>query len=509
MSSALRCCLPTDAWVRFLIVPVLVFVALITDRNYLSDFWHHLARGRAMVEQGQLVDQDLFTFTVPGREFQDVNWLTQVLYFFLYDRGGLELVQLVNALILAVTLALLVNLCRRRSGSLVVASGVGITVFFGLWQVLTIRPQTFSLLLFVVMLHVLERAERRPWLLALPPVLIALWANLHGAFPAGIMLIGCFLAASAWQAWRGGRLRRDRQTQRLGWCLFAAMAATLLNPYGWNIYYYVGLTSNTAALRRIDEWVPPTLDLWIGKAWLISMVVVATVLVWQGIQLRQWPTARDVIFMACFLPLACRSARMVAWWLLICAPLLAQTIVRLWPQRLAQTEPPPPARGPALVVAAMALFVVFSLPGLQRFNPLLLARQGPRVEHDLDAIRAELAGHVPAARIFSRFEWGEYMSWSYAPAHKVFMDGRIEIFPDDVWEHYAAVTCGKPQWRTILDEYRVDALILDAGYHARTGLLPHVEQSTAWQRVFQSRDALLYLRRTPLYVSRAHDPLSR
>ena len=81
--------LPTDAWVRWLIVPALVFIAMMTDRGFLADFWHHLARGRAMAEEGQLVDRDLFTFTVPGVEFQDVNWLTQVIYYRLYEWGGL------------------------------------------------------------------------------------------------------------------------------------------------------------------------------------------------------------------------------------------------------------------------------------------------------------------------------------------------------------------------------------------------------------------------------------
>ena len=67
--------LPTDAWVRWAIAPVLVFVALVTDRSYLADFWHHLARGQAMAQTGGLVDRDLFTFTVSGQSFQDVNWI--------------------------------------------------------------------------------------------------------------------------------------------------------------------------------------------------------------------------------------------------------------------------------------------------------------------------------------------------------------------------------------------------------------------------------------------------
>src|SRR5215472_19176248 len=84
------------AWTRALLAPALVFIATAVDRNYQTDFWHHLARGRAMAAEGGLVDRDLFTYTVPGRPFQDTNWLTQLFYYFLYEHGGLALVQVVN-----------------------------------------------------------------------------------------------------------------------------------------------------------------------------------------------------------------------------------------------------------------------------------------------------------------------------------------------------------------------------------------------------------------------------
>src|SRR5205809_853477 len=151
MTERLRHFLPTGVWVRAALVPALVFMALATERNYFQDFWHHLARGRAMVQQGRLVDQDLFTCTVPNIAFQDVNWLTQIGYHHLFETGGLQLVQLVNAVLLALTFAWLVQFCRRVSGSLGVASAIGVVTFFGLWQLLTLRPQTFSLLLFVIL----------------------------------------------------------------------------------------------------------------------------------------------------------------------------------------------------------------------------------------------------------------------------------------------------------------------------------------------------------------------
>src|SRR5438105_5479584 len=99
--------------VRLLLAPSLVFIAANLDRQYQTDFWHHLTRGRAIVAAGRLVDVDLFTFTIHGQRLRDANWLTQVLYYRTFQLGGLALVQFANAVVLAAALALLVRVCRR------------------------------------------------------------------------------------------------------------------------------------------------------------------------------------------------------------------------------------------------------------------------------------------------------------------------------------------------------------------------------------------------------------
>jgi len=496
---------PTPTWLRWAIVPVLAFLATVTDRHYLADFWHHLARGRAIAEQGQIVDHDLFTFTVAGRPIQDVNWLTQVGYFALYDMGGLALVQVVNSLMIAVTLLLVVQLCRRRSGSLLAGVIAGAVAFLGVWEVLTIRPQTLSMLLFVVVLDLLDRSERRPWLLVLPPALVAVWANLHGAFPLGIMLVGCFAGAAVWQ-WKvdserwtvKGLIRPSAPVRHLLLCLAACVAATLVNPYGWTIYGYVLGTPVIAYQRQIAEWARPGPDRLIGLVWMASIATIVGLLVLRRWRTRQGPTVRDVVLLCCFLGLSVGSVRMVPWWMLVSAPVLAELLVWLTPKF---AVPEDDAGRPSLVVggvfAVVVLAVVFSLPGLDRFNPLLgPTRRGQRVEDDLEAVHRHLlrTASAPAGNVYSHFEWGEYLSWSVPPRYRIFMDGRIEIYPDEVWQKYTAVTCGSAGWEAILDDYNVDYLILDADYHGRTGLLKRVAESPQWQRAFQSRSAVLYVR---------------
>src|SRR5438132_8076815 len=150
MGSDSRSLVPTASWTRFLLPPALVFIATALDRNYQTDFWHHLARGRAMAEQGRLVNEDLFTYTVAGQPLQDVNWLTQLLYYWLYSLGGLNLVQTVNSLTLAVMMVVVVAHCRRALGALLLAAAVGVMTVFGMWHLRIISRLKLSQLLICI-----------------------------------------------------------------------------------------------------------------------------------------------------------------------------------------------------------------------------------------------------------------------------------------------------------------------------------------------------------------------
>jgi hypothetical protein len=496
MIHALSRLRPTAAWTRALFAPVLMFVATSVDRNYQTDFWHHLARGRAIAASGALVDHDLFSCTVPpDQSFQDASWLAQLAYHYLYAAGGLPLVQLANSLLLTAMTAGLVWLCWRGSRSLTIAAGLAAFAFLGLWQLLLIRPQTFSMLLFVALYGVLELSlTRRAWLALAPPIL-ALWANLHGGFPVGLALVGCYVVAAGWESvraagrswWRDGRLRA------LALYLTACGLATLLNPYGWRVYQYVAHTSGVAAGRHIDEWVPPGLNLLVSKVWVVSVLGLIVLFALPG----RRPSAREVCLVLCFLPPACGSVRMVAWWMLVAAPIAASRLAAVLPPRLIAEEDGRRATvGTALAFALFVVACVFSLPWLERWNPVLTTlHHTERREAQLQAAADRLRERRPAGRIFSRFEWGEYLGWSLAPDYKVFMDGRIEIYSDRVWGDYSAITRGRADWQQVLDGYGVDCLLLDTagGYHA--DLLPLVERSPEWERAFETDRVVVFLRR--------------
>ncbi len=480
------------------LVPVLTFVLTVTQRHLQTDFWHHLARGRAIVERGEIVNVDLFTFTVAGQPLRDPNWLTQILYHGLFSSGGMGMVRLVDSLTVSAAVGLLVVLCWRASGSARVAAALGTVALLGLWQVLIIRPQSISLLLFGLLFLALDASDRRRGWLLLPPVLVMLWTNMHGGFPIALVLVGTFFLASILEGIRdlGWGFWRSRRIRDLALCLGGCLAATLVSPYGWHIYDYVGVTAASARARGIVEWLPPDLNELIGRMWAFSLVVTLVACSLPG----RRPTVRDLCLLGCFLPLSCAAVRMVAWWLLVSLPVVAAQLggclPRSWLKESdAASESPWIARA---FVVVLLLVVLVCVPGVEQYLPIEpKPSQLSRPERDLAAI-AETMREQPTEgkNLYSRFEWGEFLAWDLHPdGYRVFMDGRNELISDDLFAEYLAVMNARADWREILDRHAVAWLVLDLDYPPhRDQLLPALQRSSQWREVQRSGAAILYSR---------------
>lgn len=494
---------PTDNWVRALFPAALIFVAACMDRNYQTDLWHHLARGKTIAEEGRILNEDRFTFTVHGQELVDVNWGWQVAFYRLYQWGGLTLVQVVNALILACTIGLLTYLCHRHSGSWQCASLAGVFTVMGIWQLLLIRPQTLSFLLFVAMFLVLEEGRRRRWMLAFPPFIMVLWVNVHGGFPIGLVLFGSFFLAELIEVgcrkWsvtlpEGQSSARVMPVLVSGLLLGVSVLATLVNPYGLGVYEYVARTSNRAYSRRIDEWMPAGFEGLIGKMWVASLICLVVLMVWSPRRFR----VREFCWLFCFLPFACKSVRMLAWWFIILAPILAAHLASILPSRRSEEIPAERRYSPALVFGLLVVVMGLSLPWFERINPFLRdPARTHRLESDLGLAEAHLRSEERRGRVFTRFAWAEHLGWELSPHFHMFMDGRIEIIPDNIWDEYTAVTRGRADWEEILQSHAIDLLVLDAGaYHSQ--LLPFVQRSNHWELAFSSGPVQVF-RRVPTY----------
>ena len=164
------------------------------------------------------------------------------------------------------------------------------------------RPQDLSYFFFALLLLLLTLGRRRhSWLVGIP-VLLLLWANIHGSFLLGLGVLALELVWSYMPPVRGrlavyAPLPRKVAALTLG-CSFIA---TLVNPHGPALISYAVKVSTSSQLGAfIAEWQSPNFH-----SYLYLGVIIAPVLLLIGlVAFSTTVFALDDVVLACLLFLA-------------------------------------------------------------------------------------------------------------------------------------------------------------------------------------------------------------
>lgn len=380
------------------------FAAGIITTRADPDLWGHIRFGLDILNSGHVAATvDPYTFT-QGRPFLYHEWLGGTVMAAAYRAGGVAGLVILKACLVAAIVGTVWHTLKRIrfgwrwAGLVVVAWGT-------LPLVSTLRPQLWTALLIPIVCRVLlSRSARLVWVL---PPLFALWANLHGGWIVGGGLVALWTGAAFVQ----------RTTAR--WHLLAvgalSLVATLLNPYGWNLWVFL---AETIRLGRdhIAEWQP----VWTGGA---SMLVL-----WGGalalllVSLRRFGRPTPVVLCA-LAGLALAGARVSRL-----EPLFALATVMLlapqWPTAGSNEVRQPTLR--ALLDAGAVIATIGVALGVQVLPHCITSAYTTAP----DTAAAESL-RTARGRLVTSFNWGEYVIWHFGPALKVSIDGRRETLYSD------------------------------------------------------------------------------
>jgi hypothetical protein len=222
-----------EPWGRALLValPALAFLLGCTP---LADFdvWWHLRAGQLILETHGVPRVDLFTYTNATRPWIDVYWLYQIGLALLYRAGGASALVLLKAAAGAgiVCLSMLGRRPGHRAWPLALAWLPGLLMVSGR---LSERPETVSLVLLTAYLVLLARAPRVPRGLWLLPILQVLWVNCHGFFVLGPLVLVAYTAEWVFERLRPPALPAERPPARTFVAVsLLSLLACLISPYG-------------------------------------------------------------------------------------------------------------------------------------------------------------------------------------------------------------------------------------------------------------------------------------
>src|ERR1700689_1525084 len=208
--------------------------------------------GQWILDHHAVPQTDVYSFTMRGQPWISTQWLAKVLYAKTYEIAGWSGPVVLAAAAIAATFALLTKFLSRHlseSTTLVfVAAGLALTV-----PHLLARPHVLAMPVMVAWVGgLIDAADRRGapsfWLLPL----MALWANLHGGFVFGVVMIAPIALDAVINAQAG-----DRMKLAVRWALFAGLGlgAGCCTPYGWETLLALRkILALGSPLPLVTEW---------------------------------------------------------------------------------------------------------------------------------------------------------------------------------------------------------------------------------------------------------------
>ena len=320
------------------VLACMLFGALFLYLNYIplwhTDLWGHISYGHWILANHSLPSEDPFMPLAEGMRVIDTSWLAQLIFAQLEAWGGAEWLSNLYALTVLVTYVVLCHVFVQQTGRLGLALG-GVLLFLviGWSRHAIIRTEVFGSLSFAVLLWLLVRdgtgsltgtaaarspSGRRPWSIWLAlPALFCLWANLHGSFVCGLVLLGCVtFGHGAGVLCRSRSVRgllEDKEFRRLVIFSELAVAATWINPYGMDLLIYaVGFPGNEN-LRDIMEWYPLALMSPTGYQFIFSIALSMILLRHSRRPIRP----ADVLLFGVFAAAAVSGIRMIGWYAMV------------------------------------------------------------------------------------------------------------------------------------------------------------------------------------------------
>lgn len=413
------------------------------------------------------------------------EWLGQAIYGLAYRVGGLNGVITLAALLIALVAVGLLGAVRRRGVPLLPALAIALVGTLLTTITWTARDQLFSLVLTLwwsewIWRYWRDGAVRRLWLL--PPVMV-LWANLHGGFISGILLL-TVATAVAW-LFPAGRGRAN--VRHLTLTLAATLVATLATPWGLALHAHIfDFFANPLISRYTAEFQSPNFHTLIAQAFLALVCVLVAAWLWLGWShgaqrgggsVTVWrPEPLAVAQVSIWTLLACLSVRYIPLWALLATPALGETLLAL--TRAGQAAPVDAAatdgglryvtdalRRRALAAGAVTARLSRRLADVDRqvgsgiWATLVLvlllatAHNGGMLPgsatHVLDAqfdaqvfpVRAAEALHtqgLPPGRGFTTYQWGSYLDYAL-PEYHVFIDSRSDVYSQQFLSDYITI----------------------------------------------------------------------
>lgn len=451
-----------------------------------GDLAAHLRMGEVILSSRHIPAHSLASYTAATEPMVAHAWLSEVIFALLFRAGGLPLIAICTGLLIALTHAMVAVFLRRRGVDprwALLAALISLALGASHWLA---RPHMFSIFASALTLFLLESERPRRYLFVIP--LFVVWANLHGGWIFGLMLIAMYVAGDLGEALLGDRETWLRRARENGLALAVASAVTFVNPYGIRLHREVisAVTSSSLA-SNIEEYLSPNFHDPTNLPFLLILLLSIVLL---AMSTRRMPIPW-LLVTTVTLFFSLRSFRNVALFGVTAWPLIALHVARGWPvhrrafplfndfARLDAKSRIGIWSAPVATVLLLLGLNHGAVDGLQ-----LIQNRFDREKFPVVAVDRAKAAALPG-RAFMPWEWGGYLMYAW-PAKPIHVDPLK--FSDTTIRSYSRIEGLWPGWQEELKNWQVQMVITRPGDALGVAL----SREPGWSVWYRDRTAVVF-----------------
>jgi len=475
----------------------LFFLFLQVVRDY--DTWWHLAIGRSIVSTRTIPIRDIFSFSLPSYPYAYQAWLQEIILYVIYTMSGLWGISAFYASMSAVGYIFLLQGARYRIPRIPFV----LIVFFAsvMTYVVFARTQTvtFLFLALTVWLYAKASSVKHPirilWVL---PFVTMVWANMHGGFILGVLLI--FILTVYALPYGNVRSLTHATGHTKEYLVIAATAilTTILNPYGLNIHIQaIRMVTDPTIARFNLDWAP----LLVNRRESLVMAMLLTVLT-ACLIISHRISRRKKYFLAALYVLSLASRRFVILNMTLIIPealILWSPFIVLWQKKIVEN----PISLLPVTVATIAFLIVPFTHGAtvvsESFrvypDPVTYATSDTAFVYPYGAVAYMKENGVPE-RLLNNFNWGGYLIWNF-PGARFFIDGRMDAFfinNRSFLGIYQDIISQSERGKVLFNAYGFNGVLAPKTYV--WPLVSLLRGEPTWRIAFEDTVSILFLKRS-------------
>lgn len=442
------------------------------------DFWWHLKVGELIWESKQVFIHDFLSFGETVRWVHH-EWLSDVLFYFAYAAGSFYGILLLRAAVLCAACFFVFKMCAEETRNTVVSVVATLCCAYVLvpWKPgAGLRPQFFTYFFIALTQYVLFYRKKTSWL----PIIFFLWANFHGGYLMGYVL----LFAHGVSKWLSNDRNRFLSSVKLfALCFFAG----ILTPnHVHELIYPFQILFRRDLYQYNYEWFPPD----IHKLYALPFFILVGVFLVGLIARREKFREGEVFFIFPYLMFSAMSLRNMPLFAMTVSPFFARQIYKVQRPDISQIQRNGFYLFIAFLVVYFSNFYKGVVPSGQRtLSPSVMAAQVP-----VKAVEFIKENKLPGP-LFPEPDWGGYALFTLFPDYTVGVDTRFDtVYDTNYLLRVIEAFSGAPEWEKVFSETNANLILLDA---IATPLKEELYASDDYKLIYYDGQSVLFMKNVP------------